>query len=46
MKFNCIKCGKFICSLDMRKPENKEEYALFCGQCSNENLTFARHLFG
>ena len=45
MKINCVKCGKFVCKLDMRKFENKEEDILFCKSCLSENLDITRELF-
>lgn len=47
MKFNRIKCGKFICKLDLRKPENKEEAisVSYCSDCVGRNLNTARSLF-
>ena len=47
MKFNCIRCGKIVCKLDLRKPENKEEALTisYCGDCLDKNLENARSLF-
>jgi DNA-directed RNA polymerase subunit RPC12/RpoP len=47
MKFNCAKCGKFICKLDLRKPKNKEEAFDMsnCAGCSKKLLDFARSVF-
>lgn len=42
MKFNCIRCGKYICNLDLRKFENKDEDVLYCKKCLNENLEIIR----
>ncbi len=45
MKFDCIKCGKFICKLDLRRFENKDEHPLYCGACLKENIATTRVLF-
>ena len=46
MKFNCIKCGKLITKLDMRKAENKDdEELLLCKDCLKKDIEFARGLF-
>ena len=43
MKFNCIKCNKYIGKLDIRKNKNKDEDALLCKQCLNETKIFAAY---
>ena len=45
MKFNCIKCEKFICELDLRKSENKDEHVLYCEDCTKKKLEHTRELF-
>lgn len=45
MKFNCIKCEKFICKLDLRKFENKDEYPMYCKGCLKNNLDETRNMF-
>ena len=45
MIYNCIRCGKFIAKLDMRKIENKDEYPLLCSNCLESDIKFARKLF-
>ena len=45
MKFSCIRCGRFICNLDMRKFENKEEHPMYCSGCLKETLDITKGLF-
>jgi hypothetical protein len=45
MKHYCITCGKFVCKLDMRKTENKDELGHYCKNCIKKKVEHVRGLF-